>query len=64
VFQIKLNQKTEGIADVIEWHPRRNRNLGQIFHTDGSQVILNYIEIVEVEKSRTESEAKKGKRIE
>ena len=48
---------------MIEWHLRRNRDLDQIFQTDGAQVVLNFIEIVEVEKSTTESEAKKAKEL-
>ena len=56
-------KEPEGITDIIEWHPWRNHDLGQSFQTDGTQVILNYIEIVEVEKSGTESEAKKAKEM-
>jgi len=51
--QIKPKRQ-ERIADVIEWHPQRNHDLDQSFQTDGAQVILNYIEIVEVEKNGIE----------
>ena len=56
-------KRPERIANVIEWHPQRKRDLGQSFQIDGTQVILNYIEIVEVEKNGSESEAKKAREI-
>jgi len=62
VLPNQITQKTERIAYVIEWHLRRNRDLGQSFQTDGTQVILNYIEIGEVKKNGKESEAKKARK--
>ena len=50
-----IPKKAGRIADVIGWHPQRNGDLGQSFQTDGTQVVLNYIDIVEVEKNGTES---------
>ena len=41
-------KEPERIANVIKCHARRNHDLGQNFQTDGTQVILNYIKIVEV----------------
>ena len=52
----QIKEKIKRIADVIECHPPKKCDLDQSFQTDGAQVILNYIRIVEVKKNGMESE--------